>query len=135
MNKRGSGPGRNRPSFYLRRQLRRLQGSSGWFPGAPDRDGYQDAGLDLDLAARGYTVDYDSTFDTTGYEGASTETIPARVRRYTVPCATIVLHLCRESIDTAALPSIRMAGTLARAMGEAGLRSHRRGLQSMLSAT
>lgn len=79
--------------------------SAGWFR-APYRDGYQDAGVNADLAAHGYYVNYDWTFDTTGYAGASLDTILARVRRYTVPGATIVMHLSNESTDTAALPSI-----------------------------
>ncbi|MVU78327.1 polysaccharide deacetylase family protein [Nocardia sp. ET3-3] len=79
--------------------------SGGWFR-APYRDGYQDASVNRDLAARGYYVNFDWTFDTTGYEGASLDTILARVRQYTVPGATIVMHLSNDSTDTAALPSI-----------------------------
>ncbi len=79
--------------------------SAGWFR-APYRDGYLDAGVNADLAARGYYLNYDWTFDTTGYDGASVDTIVARVRQYTVPGATIVMHLSNESTDTAALPSI-----------------------------
>ncbi|MBF6137147.1 polysaccharide deacetylase family protein [Nocardia otitidiscaviarum] len=79
--------------------------SAGWFR-APYRDGYQDAGVNRDLAVQGYYINYDWTFDTTGYQGASLDTILTRVRRYTVPGATIVMHLSDESTDTAALPSI-----------------------------
>ncbi|WP_330180193.1 polysaccharide deacetylase family protein [Nocardia sp. NBC_01503] len=79
--------------------------SAGWFR-APYRDGYLDAGVNADLAARGYYLNYDWTFDTTGYEGASLDTILSRVRQYTVPGATIVMHLSNDSTDTAALPSI-----------------------------
>lgn len=79
--------------------------SGGWFR-APYRDGYETASLNRDLAAHGYYVNFDWTFDTTGYTGASTDTILARVRQYTVPGATIVMHLSNDSTDTAALPSI-----------------------------
>ncbi|TWE28226.1 peptidoglycan/xylan/chitin deacetylase (PgdA/CDA1 family) [Prauserella muralis] len=79
--------------------------SGGWFR-APYRDGYLDAGINRDLAARGYYISYDWTYDTTGYQGASVETILDRVRRYTVPGTTIVMHLSNESTDTAALPRI-----------------------------
>ncbi|MFF5989966.1 polysaccharide deacetylase family protein [Prauserella flavalba] len=79
--------------------------SAGWFR-APYRDGYLNAGVNRDLALRGYYLSYDWTFDTTGYQGASTATILSRVRQYTVPGATIVMHLSNESTDTAALPQI-----------------------------
>ncbi|WP_020422864.1 polysaccharide deacetylase family protein [Amycolatopsis sp. ATCC 39116] len=79
--------------------------SAGWFR-APYRDGYLDAGVNRDLAARGYYVNYDWTYDTTGYQGASLDTILARVRQYTVPGGTILMHLGDDSTDTAALPSI-----------------------------
>ncbi|WP_210406843.1 hypothetical protein [Prauserella flavalba] len=49
---------------------------------------------------------FDWTFDTTGYQGASTAQILQRVRQHTVPGATIVMHLSNESTDTAALPSV-----------------------------
>jgi uncharacterized protein with LGFP repeats len=79
--------------------------SGGWFR-APFRDGYLDAGVNRDLAADGYYTSFDWTFDTTGYAGASQETILARVRQYTVPGATIIMHLSLDSTDTAALPAI-----------------------------
>ncbi|MTK31506.1 polysaccharide deacetylase family protein [Nocardia seriolae] len=77
----------------------------GWLR-APYRDGYKDADVNADLAGRGYYLNYDWTFDTTGYAGASLDTILTRIRQYTVPGATIVMHLSDESTDTAALPSI-----------------------------
>lgn len=79
--------------------------SDGWFR-APYRDGYLDAGVNRDLALRGYFVNFDWTFDTTGYAGAPVDTILARVRQYTVPGATVLMHLSTESTDTAALPQV-----------------------------
>ncbi len=79
--------------------------SDGWFR-APYRDGYADPGVTADLAARGYWVDFDWTFDTTGYLGADQAVILDRVRRYTVPGATVLMHLSTESTDTAALPAV-----------------------------
>lgn len=79
--------------------------TDGWFR-APYRDGYLDDGVRADLAARGYWISYDWTFDTTGYRGASTEVILDRVRRYTVPGGIVLMHLSTESTDTAALPAV-----------------------------
>ena len=79
--------------------------SEGWFR-APYRDGYADPGVTADLAAHGYWVEFDWTFDTTGYLGASQAVILDRVRRYTVPGATVLMHLSTESTDTAALPAV-----------------------------
>jgi uncharacterized protein with LGFP repeats len=79
--------------------------SGGWFR-APYRDGYLDPSVNRDLAARGYYINFDWTFDTTGYLGSSQDVILARVRQYTVPGAIIIMHLSTESTDTAALPAI-----------------------------
>lgn len=79
--------------------------SAGWFR-APYRDGYLDPGVNRDLALRGYYINFDWTYDTTGYLGVSLETILARVRQYTVPGVTILMHLSNESTDTAALPAV-----------------------------
>jgi peptidoglycan/xylan/chitin deacetylase (PgdA/CDA1 family) len=79
--------------------------SAGWFR-APYRDGYADPGVNRDLALRGYYISFDWTFDTTGYQGASTAVILDRVRRYTVPGAIIVMHVGSESTDAQALPSV-----------------------------
>ncbi|WP_189708148.1 polysaccharide deacetylase family protein [Streptomyces anandii] len=79
--------------------------SGGWFR-APYRDGYADPGLNRDLALRKYYVNWDWTFDTTGYKGVSTATILARVRQYTVPGAIILMHPGEGSSDPAALPQV-----------------------------
>lgn len=79
--------------------------SGGWFR-APYRDAYADSGLNRDLALRGYYINWDWTFDTTGYKGASTATILARVRQYTVPGAIILMHPGEGSTDPAALPQV-----------------------------
>jgi peptidoglycan/xylan/chitin deacetylase (PgdA/CDA1 family) len=79
--------------------------SSGWFR-APYRDGYVDPGVNRDLALDGYYISFDWTFDTTGYNGASTATILARVRQYVRPGAIIVMHPGEGSTDPAALPQI-----------------------------
>ncbi|NUT50896.1 MAG: polysaccharide deacetylase family protein [Saccharothrix sp.] len=78
--------------------------SAGWFR-TPYRDGYLDASVNRDAALHGYFVNFDWAFDTTGYLGASCDTILGRVRRYTVPGATIVMHLSLDSTDTAWAPS------------------------------
>ncbi|MFI1169241.1 polysaccharide deacetylase family protein [Streptomyces sp. NPDC020801] len=79
--------------------------SGGWFR-APYRDAYADPGLNRDLALRGYYMNWDWTFDTTGYKGVSTATILARVRQYTVPGAIILMHPGAGSTDPAALPQV-----------------------------
>lgn len=79
--------------------------SGGWFR-TPYRDGYTDPGLNRDLALDGYYINWDWTFDTTGYLGVDPSVILDRVRRYTVPGAIILMHLSTESTDTAALPSV-----------------------------
>ncbi|HEU4349927.1 MAG TPA: polysaccharide deacetylase family protein [Actinoplanes sp.] len=79
--------------------------SGGWFR-TPYGAGRFDPGVNRDAALDGYYVNFDWTFDTTGYQGASLPVILDRVQRYTVPGATVVMHLSTESTDTAALPSI-----------------------------
>ena len=79
--------------------------STGWFR-APYRDGYADPGVNRDLALDGYYISFDWTFDTTGYNGASTATILARVRQYVRPGAIIVMHQGEGSTDPANLPQV-----------------------------
>ncbi len=79
--------------------------TAGWFR-APYRDGYLDPAVRADLAAHGYWISYDWTFDTTGYLGVAQSVILDRVRRYTVPGATVLMHLSSDSTDTAALPAV-----------------------------
>ncbi|WP_186382894.1 polysaccharide deacetylase family protein [Amycolatopsis rhizosphaerae] len=79
--------------------------SAGWFR-TPYRDGYLDQGVNRDLARHGYYVNYDWTFDTTGDQGTSIDAILARVRQYTVPGATIRMHLSDNSTDVAALGAV-----------------------------
>jgi peptidoglycan/xylan/chitin deacetylase (PgdA/CDA1 family) len=79
--------------------------SAGWFR-APYKDGYADPAVNRDLALRGYYVNFDWTYDTTGYQGASEATILARVRQYTVPGAIVVMHPGAGSTDPAALPAV-----------------------------
>ncbi|WP_051942910.1 polysaccharide deacetylase family protein [Streptacidiphilus rugosus] len=79
--------------------------SNGWFR-APYRDGYADPGVNRDLALDGYYISFDWTFDTTGYNGASTATILSRVRQYVRPGAIIVMHPGEGSTDPAALPQV-----------------------------
>lgn len=79
--------------------------TDGWFR-APYRDGYLDPAVRTDLARGGYWINYDWTFDTTGYLGVSRDVILDRVRRYTVPGAIVLMHLSSDSTDTAALPDV-----------------------------
>jgi len=72
--------------------------SAGWFR-APYRSGYLDAGLNRDLALRGFYVNMDWTFDTTGYRGADWATVSGRIDSYTVPGAIIVMHVSIPSTD------------------------------------
>ncbi len=72
--------------------------SAGWFR-APYRSGYIDSGLNRDLALRGYYINLDWTFDTTGYKEASWATVSARIDQYTVPGAIIVMHVSIPSTD------------------------------------
>lgn len=72
--------------------------SAGWFR-APYRSGYLDAGLNRDLALRGYYVNLDWTFDTTGYQAADWPTVSSRIDRYLVPGAIIVMHVTTPSTD------------------------------------
>jgi len=52
-----------------------------------------------------YYINFDWTFDTSGYRGASTSIILDRVRRYTVPGAIVLMHPGAGSTDPQALPS------------------------------
>jgi peptidoglycan/xylan/chitin deacetylase (PgdA/CDA1 family) len=79
--------------------------SAGWFR-APYRSGYLDAGLNRDLASRGYYVNLDWTFDTTGYQAADWATVGARIDKYTVPGAVIVMHVTTPSTDPGNLQQI-----------------------------
>ncbi|HET8642225.1 MAG TPA: polysaccharide deacetylase family protein [Pseudonocardiaceae bacterium] len=79
--------------------------SAGWFR-APYRDGYLDAGVNRDIALRGYYISFDWTFDTTGYLGASQSVILDRVRRYTVPGAIVIMHIGEGSTDPQNLTAI-----------------------------
>jgi peptidoglycan/xylan/chitin deacetylase (PgdA/CDA1 family) len=72
--------------------------SAGWFR-APYRSGYLNAGLNRDLALRGYYVNLDWTFDTTGYQAAGWPAVSSRIDRYTVPGAIIVMHVTIPSTD------------------------------------
>jgi len=80
-------------------------GSAGWFR-APYRSGYLDPGVNRDLARRGYYVNLDWTFDTTGYQAADWATVSARIDRYTVPGAIIVMHVTTPSTDPGNLQRI-----------------------------
>ncbi len=79
--------------------------SAGWFR-APYRSGYLDAGLNSDLARRGFYVNMDWTFDTTGYAGADWPTVSSRIDRFTVPGAIIVMHVSIPSSDPGNLQRI-----------------------------
>jgi peptidoglycan/xylan/chitin deacetylase (PgdA/CDA1 family) len=79
--------------------------SAGWFR-APYRSGYLDAGLNRDLALRGYYVNLDWTFDTTGYQAADWPAVSGRIDRYTVPGAIIVMHVTTPSTDPGNLQQI-----------------------------
>jgi peptidoglycan/xylan/chitin deacetylase (PgdA/CDA1 family) len=79
--------------------------SAGWFR-APYKDGYADPGVNRDLALRGYYINFDWTYDTTGYAGASVSTILDRVRRLTVPGGIVVMHPAPGSTDPQALTQI-----------------------------
>jgi peptidoglycan/xylan/chitin deacetylase (PgdA/CDA1 family) len=79
--------------------------SAGWFR-APYRSGYMDAGLNRDLALRGYYINLDWTFDTTGYQAADWATVSSRIDRYTVPGAIIVMHVTIPSTDPGNLQRI-----------------------------
>ncbi len=79
--------------------------TAGWFR-IPYRDGYVDPGINRDLALRGYYIQLDWTYDTTGWRGISTAAILDRVRSFTVPGAIILMHVGTGSTDPQALPSI-----------------------------
>ncbi|AGL16927.1 polysaccharide deacetylase family protein [Actinoplanes sp. N902-109] len=79
--------------------------SAGWFR-APYRSGYTDAQLNRDLAARGFFINHDWTFDTTGYQAADWATVSSRIDRYTVPGAIIVMHVTIPSTDPGNLQRI-----------------------------
>jgi len=63
-------------------------------------------GVNRDLALRGYYINFDWTFDTTGYLGVNQSVILDRVRQYTVPGAIVLMHIGEGSTDPQALPSI-----------------------------
>jgi hypothetical protein len=79
--------------------------STGWFR-IPYRDGLTDPGINCDLALRGYYLNVDWTYDTTGWRGVSTSVIVDRVHRLTVPGAILLMHIGTGSTDPQALPSI-----------------------------
>ena len=79
--------------------------SAGWFR-APYRDAYTDPGLNRDLALRGYYINFDWTFDTTGYNGASLAVILDRIHRYMVPGGIVVMHVGAGSTDPQYLTQI-----------------------------
>lgn len=72
--------------------------SAGWFR-TPYRAGYLDPGINRDLALRGYYINFDWTYDTTGYQGSSWSVISARIDTYTVPGANVVMHANYPSSD------------------------------------
>ena len=76
-----------------------------WFR-APFKAGYADPGLNRDLALRGFYVNFDWTYDTTGYTGASTSSILSRVRTYTRPGTIMLGHVGAASTDAEALPDV-----------------------------
>lgn len=76
-----------------------------WFR-APFKAGYADSGLNRDLALRGSYVNFDWTYDTTGYTGASVATILSRVRTYTRPGTIVLGHVGAASTDAEALPDV-----------------------------
>jgi uncharacterized protein with LGFP repeats len=79
--------------------------SAGWFR-SPYRSGYLDAALNRDLALRGYYVNLDWTFDTTGYRAADWATVSSRIDKYTAPGAIIVMHVTTPSTDPGNLQQI-----------------------------
>lgn len=79
--------------------------SAGWFR-TPFRAGYLDPGVNRDLALHGYYINFDWTFDTTGYQGSSWSVISSRIDAYTVPGAIIVMHANYPSTDPAFLQAI-----------------------------
>ncbi len=76
-----------------------------WFR-APFKAGYASDSLARDLALKGYYVNFDWTYDTTGYKGSSTSTILSRVRTYTQPGTIFLGHVGGASTDAEALPSV-----------------------------
>ena len=72
--------------------------SAGWFR-TPYRAGYLDSGVNRDLALRGYYINFDWTYDTTGYRAASWSVISSRIDAYTVPGAILVMHISAPSTD------------------------------------
>jgi peptidoglycan/xylan/chitin deacetylase (PgdA/CDA1 family) len=80
--------------------------SSGHWFRTPYRDAYTDPGVNRDLALRGYYINFDWTYDTTGYQGASLDVILNRVRQYTVPGGIVLMHVGEGSTDPQYLPTI-----------------------------
>ncbi|HEX7743854.1 MAG TPA: polysaccharide deacetylase family protein [Micromonosporaceae bacterium] len=76
--------------------------AAGWFR-TPYRAGYLDPGINRDLALRGYYINFDWTFDTTGYLANPWSVISSRIDAYTVPGAIIVMHVSAPSSDPANL--------------------------------
>ncbi len=76
-----------------------------WFR-APFKGGYNSDSLARDLALKGYYVNLDWTYDTTGYKGSSTSTILSRVRTLTKPGTIFLGHVGSASTDAEALPSV-----------------------------
>jgi peptidoglycan/xylan/chitin deacetylase (PgdA/CDA1 family) len=76
-----------------------------WFR-APYKAGYAHSGLNRDLALRGFYLNVDWTYDTTGYTGASVATILSRVRTYTRPGTIVLGHVGAASTDAEALPDV-----------------------------
>jgi peptidoglycan/xylan/chitin deacetylase (PgdA/CDA1 family) len=79
--------------------------SAGWFR-APYRSGYMNAAVNRDLALRGYYINLDWTFDTTGYRAADWATVSSRIDSYTVPGAILVMHVTTPSTDPGNLQRI-----------------------------
>lgn len=79
--------------------------SAGWFR-APYRSGYLNAGLNADLARRGFYVNLDWTFDTTGYRAADWATVSSRIDQYTVAGTIVVMHVSIPSTDPGHLQQI-----------------------------
>ncbi|GGN09136.1 uncharacterized protein with LGFP repeats [Actinoplanes campanulatus] len=79
--------------------------SAGWFR-APYRSGYTNAALNRDLALRGFYINADWTFDTTGYQGADWATVSGRIDRFLKPGAIVVMHVSIPSSDPGNLQKI-----------------------------
>ncbi|MEV4479206.1 polysaccharide deacetylase family protein [Micromonospora coxensis] len=79
--------------------------SAGWFR-TPYRSGYLDPGVNRDLALRGWYVNLDWTYDTTGYQAKPWSVISQRIDAYTVPGAILVMHVSAPSTDPGYLQAI-----------------------------